>query len=262
MNPQVLKNRVIAITRPEGQATKLNKLVIDAGGTPVAYPLIAIAALENYSVFESTLPQLHEYDWAIFISSNAVQNAMPRLLAKVQAIPEHLKFAAIGPVTAGELMEFGVADVLTPKTRFDSEALLALPEMQEVAGQRIMIFRGVGGREVLADTLKERGATVAFAESYRRINPQTDVTSLTRLWQNKQLDAIVVTSSEAMRHLLELAGLQPAGEPPCWLQDVVLCVNHARIAEPALELGLKVFIAQAPGDDAMLQCLATAFDKP
>ena len=267
MNPPVLHNRFIAITRPEGQATRLSKLVADAGGTPVAYPLIAIAALEDYGLFENTLAQLHEYDWAIFISSNAVQNAMPRLLAKIPDIPAKLRFAAIGPVTAAELKEFGIADVLTPKTRFDSEALLALPEMQAMAGQRVMIFRGIGGREVLADTLKERGATVAFAESYRRINPQTDVTTLTRLWQNKQLHAIVVTSSEAMRHLLELAGITqadnaaPAGEAPAWLHDVVLCVNHARIAEPALELGLKVAIAQAPGDDAMLQCLATALGK-
>ena len=267
MNPLALNNRVIAITRPAGQATKLSKLVSDAGGRPVAYPLIAIAPLEDYSAFEDMLAQLHGYDWAIFISSNAVQNAMPRLLSKLHATPPNLKFAAIGPVTAAELKEFGITDVLTPTTRFDSEALLALPEMQETAGQRVLIFRGVGGREVLADTLKERGATVAFAESYRRINPQTDATTLTRLWQNKQLDAVVVTSSEAMRHLLELAGITqadkalPGNELPVWLHDVVLCVNHARIAEPALELGLKVAIAQAPGDDAMLQCLTTALDK-
>jgi len=268
MSLQALNNRVIVITRPEGQATKLSSLVTEAGGRPASFPLIAIAPLQDYTAFEDMLAQLHSYDWAIFISSNAVQNAMPRLLGKQHAIPPNLKFAAIGPVTAGQLMEFGVPDVLTPQTRFDSEALLALPEMQNITGQRFLIFRGLGGREVLADTLKERGAIVEFAESYRRINPQTDVTTLIRLWQNKQLDAIVVTSSEAMRHLLELAGVnllarsQAAGVPPDWLNDAVLCVNHARIAETAAKFGLRVAIADAPGDEAMLQCLVKAFNSP
>jgi uroporphyrinogen-III synthase len=113
-----------------------------------------------------------------------------------------------------------------------------------------MIFRGVGGRDVLAETLKSRGAKVIFAESYQRINPQINTTLLDQLWQHGKLDALVVTSSEAMRHLLHLAVNAE------WLQHVTLCVNHARIAELPQQHGLKVRVANAPGDEAMLTCLS------
>jgi len=247
----------IAITRPTGQAGKLTELIKTAGGKPFAFPLIAIAPLEDYSAFDQQLSELEKDDWAIFISSNAVQNSMPRLLQH-NAIPASLKFAAIGPVTAAELAAFSVAEVLTPQQRFDSEALLALPEMQNVAGKRFLIFRGVGGREVLADTLKARGAIVRFAECYRRINPQTDTKVLATMWQNKQLHALVVTSSEAMRNLLVLAAQD---DDASWIKQLVICVNHERIAEEARQHGLHAAVAEAPGDVAMLNCLIAALQQ-
>jgi uroporphyrinogen-III synthase len=246
----------IAITRPAGQANKLTESILAAGGKPFLFPLIAIAPLNDYSTFEQKLTDLPNYNWAIFISSNAVQNAMPRLLDKLGDIPKHLKFAAIGPTTASELAAFGVKNTLIPQHRFDSEALLALPEMQHSVNKRIMIFRGVGGRELLADTLKSRGATVDFAECYQRINPQIHANTLAIMWQNKQLNAIVVTSSEAMRHLLDMTDNGRAD----WIKNIVLCVNHARIAEVPQQLGLLVAIAEAPGDEAMLQCLSSALN--
>ena len=116
-------------------------------------------------------------------------------------------------------------------------------------GKKVMIVRGVGGREVLADTLKARGASVTFAECYQRINPQTNCDVLQQAWQNQQLHAIVVTSTEAMRHLLDLAGNS------AWLKKVTICVNHARIAETALQAGLKVCVTESVGDEQMLACL-------
>ena len=244
----------IAITRPAGQAAKLAELIAEQGGKPILFPLIAIAPLDDYSAFEQKLTGLEQYDWAIFISSNAVQNAMPRLLDKLGHIPGNLRFAAIGPMTAAELEKFGVTNTLTPHGRFDSESLLALPDMQAVANKNIMIFRGIGGRDVLADTLKMRGALVDFAECYQRVNPQTSAGALSELWQNEQVQAVVVTSSEAMRHLLDIADDGKA----LWIKNVTLCVNHARIAELPQQLGLKVAVADAPGDEAMLQCLIKA----
>jgi uroporphyrinogen-III synthase len=122
--------------------------------------------------------------------------------------------------------------------------------MNEVANEKVIIFRGVGGRDVLAETLKARGANVIFAECYCRINPQIDTQPLNILWQQGQLDAVIVTSSEAMRNLLDMAGESE------WLRHVALCVNHARIAELPLLFGFKVLVTNAPGDDAMIQCLS------
>ena len=244
----------IAVTRPIDQAQHLCLAIEQQAGTAFLFPLIAIAPLDDYRAFEQTLSQLESASWAIFISTNAVDNAMPRIIQKFATVPENVKFAAIGHQTAKQLGLYGVHNVLVPHTRFDSESLLALPEMRDVADQTVMIFRGVGGREVLADTLKARGARLIFAESYRRVNPQTSCAALESLWQKQQLHAIVVTSSEAMRHLLQMTH-NGSDE---WIRSIHICVNHARIAEEADALALNalnVHIADAPGDEAILVCL-------
>ncbi|MDO9366284.1 MAG: uroporphyrinogen-III synthase [Methylotenera sp.] len=246
----LLKGLHVAVTRPVDQAQSLCEAIANHGGTAISFPLIAVAPLADYQVFEQQLNQLETTDWAIFISSNAVDYAMPRLLKKFGHVPENLEFAAIGHQTAKQLSLYGVHHVLIPHTRFDSETLLALSEMQNVAGLTVAIFRGVGGRELMAETLKSRGANVYFAESYCRINPQTDTQILGEQWRQGQLDAIIITSSEAMRYLLQMA------KGSVWLPHVTLCVNHERIAELPKQLGLKVIVANAPGDDAMLQCLS------
>jgi uroporphyrinogen-III synthase len=192
---------------------------------------------------------LPQCGWIVFISSNAVQQGMPRILAHFPRLPDTLRVAAIGPATAQELGRYGVEHVLTPANRFDSESLLALPELQDMRRQRVVIVRGVGGRELLAETLRERGAEVAFAECYQRVNPQHEASMLAELWQNGRLHAVVVTSSEALRNLLQLAQEAP------WLKGTLVCVNHARIAEAAQARGLQTVLAEAPGDAAMLQCL-------
>jgi uroporphyrinogen-III synthase len=259
-----LENIGIAITRPIEQAKKLAALISEAGGMPIFFPLIEITPLADYSQFERVISEIKTYDWAIFISSNAVQNGMPRLIK--QGIPPNLKFAAIGPVTASELQSFGAKLVLTPlshvqhgdenKVRFDSESLLALPEMQDVKDKKILIVRGVGGRDVLAETLKARGAQVTFAECYQRINPQTNCDLLAQLYVEKKLHGIVVTSSEAIRHLLDLAGTVE------WLRNITLFVNHARIAEEISTKNLNLKIANTAGDEAMFNLIKLSAQLP
>lgn len=247
---QLLQDLHIAVTRPLDQAHSLCNAIEQHGGIAIAFPLLAISGLENYQRFEQQITQLADTDWAIFISSNAVDFAMPRVLKKYGQLPEQLRFAAIGQQTAHALSRYGVNKVLIPQGRYDSETLLALPEMQNVSGKTIAIFRGVGGRELMAETLKARGAHVYFAESYQRINPQNNTELLNAQWQQNKLDAVIVTSSEAMRYLLKMA------ENETWLRHITLCVNHERIAEQPRQLGLKVLVAEAPGDEAMLQCLS------
>ncbi|MFT7228817.1 MAG: uroporphyrinogen-III synthase [Methylophilaceae bacterium] len=243
----LLANIGVAITRPSNQAKKLTQLIKAAGGNVIPFPLIEIIALDDVTQFEQIITDINDYDWMLFISSNAVQNSMPRLIK--QGIPKHLKFAAIGPTTAETLKDFGINEVLVPKDRFDSESLLSLPTMQDMQGKRVMLVRGIGGRDVLANTLTQRGAQVTFAECYQRINPQTNCDALAKAFTKQQLQRIVVTSSEAMRYLLTMAGDTE------WLKQVTLCVNHARVAEEPLKIGLTVKVAHGSGDDAMLAIL-------
>lgn len=249
-----LANRGIVITRPLDQAQTLANLVRQAGGEPILFPLLEIVPVRDFSNFDAVIDRLDAFDWAIFISSNAVQHGMSRLLTQ-RRLPQGLRYATVGPVTAAQLAGFGVHEVLTPADRFDSESLLNLPDMQAVAGKRCVIFRGVGGRDLLAKTLVERGAEVAFAECYQRINPSIDPQPLASLWDSNRLHAMVVTSSEALRNLLHLA----AGA--AWLKATPIFVNHPRIAETAEAQGLRAITAGTPGDAGMLATLEMYFEK-
>ncbi len=242
----------IVITRPSDQALTLTDLVRRSGGKPILFPLLEIVPLQDYSAFDTVIDALDGCSWAIFISSNAVQHGMSRLVAR-RGLPQGMRYAAVGPITAAELKGFGVHEVLMPADRFDSESLLNLPEMQAVSGMRCVIFRGVGGRDLLAKTLMARGAEVVFAECYRRTNPNCDQEALAKLQGDGHLQAIVVTSSEALRNLLDLAG------DSAWLKTTPIFVNHSRIAEAAIDRGFTAITASAPGDPGMLETLEAYF---
>lgn len=242
-----LAGRTIAVTRPPEQATKLTAAIEAAGGVVISFPLLDIQALPDLSGFHHAITPLAQFDWVIFISSNAVQHGMP--LLKQVGVPPGLKFAAIGPTTAASLHGFGITQVLTPQERFDSESLLALDAFHNMQGQRVLIVRGVGGREVLAETLKQRGAEVVFGECYRRVNPQSSAQLLAQAYDEGKLHGIVITSSEALRFLLDL------GQSAPWLQGTPLFVNHARIAEQAQAAGLTAYCSGVSGDVAMLDLL-------
>ena len=238
-------------TRPRDQSDNLARLIELHGGTPIVFPLIEVVPIDDYTQFDHTIQNLDDYNLAIFISTNAVQYAMPRILNYFPVLPKSMNLAAIGPMTANKLNEFGIQNIIVPTMRFDSESLLALPEMQNLTNKRIIIVRGLGGRELLANRVEEQGAIVDFAECYKRINPQKDKDTLFVMWQNKKLDALVVTSSEAMRNLLDLLPLKSNA----WLKEIILFVNNARIAEQPGVSGLNIFVAGAPGDESMVECL-------
>lgn len=243
----------IALTRPPEQAATLSRAILAAGGQVLSFPLLDIVALEDDSTCLQAMTPVAQFDWVVFISSNAVAHGMP--LLQQQGYPDRVGFAAIGPTTAAALVARGVARVLVPQARYDSESLLALPELQNMQGKRVLIVRGVGGRELLAETLRQRGAVVVCAECYRRVNPQTSSAPLQQAQSAGNLHGIVVTSSEALRHLWALAGAAD------WLKSIPLFVNHARIAEEAARLGLQTVTAHAPGDMEMLDVLSRYFNK-
>jgi uroporphyrinogen-III synthase len=144
------------------------------------------------------------------------------------------------------LAAHGIDSCIAPRERFDSEALLALPELAcgRVAGRRIAIFRGDGGRELLADTLRERGATVDCIACYRRSGPPHGVAPLLAAWRAGRQDALAVSSSEGLRYLYD--GLDDEGRR--FLAATPVFVPHARIAENARALGLGRVIETAAAD--------------
>jgi len=144
---------------------------------------------------------------------------------------------------------------LVPAHRFNSEALLALDELQDMHGKRVVILRGNGGREHLHDTLLERGAEVDYVEVYRRACPDIDPQFMRSLLQPGMLDVVTVTSNETLQNLFAMAGQE--GQP--LLRTLPLVVVSERQAQLAQELGFEhaAIVAENAGDAALIEALKT-----
>ena len=235
----------IIITRPREQAASLAQRIEQAGGVPVLFPLLEISPPADGQALCDAVARLAGFDLAVFVSPNAVRYGMQAIRA-AGTLPPQLKIAAVGQGSARALRELGVEQVIAPQQRFDSEALLALPALQQMAGRRVAIFRGEAGRELLGDTLRERGAVVEYIACYRRSRPQQDMSGFDR-----NADAVIVTSSEAMGYLREM--LDEAGR--AHFADVPLFVPHPRIAEAARRHGWREVMQTKAGDDGLLSGL-------
>lgn len=249
-----LEGRHIVITRPAGQAAHLAEALADLGAKPVLFPVLAIFDVEDTRPLQEAAIRLDGFDWACFVSPNAVEKSLSVVLSK-RPWPKHLRAATVGKSSEQALARFGVVDVVAPRDRFDSEALLDLPDLQNVAGKRVVIFRGDGGRELLGDTLRQRGAEVEYVACYRRAKPDLDPAPLLKLWNEGRLDAVTVTSSEGLRNLVEMVG--KLGQT--WLKKTPLFVPHQRIAGVARALGCHDVILTGPGDDGLLAGLVEHF---
>lgn len=253
MCPQAsLAGKTIVVTRPLAQAAPLAEAIAALGGQPLVFPLLEISPAADPQPLQAAAARIGDYRLAIFISPNAVDYALPAILQH-GPWPAGLIPAAVGQGTVKVLAAQGVTGCIAPSERFDSESLLALPALaaERVAGRRIAIFRGDGGRELLADTLRERGATVDCIPCYRRSGPSQGVLPLLDSWRKGTLAALTVSSSEGLRYLFDLLD----AEGRVFLAHTPVFVPHARIAENARALGLRRVELTAPADAGILDAL-------
>jgi len=239
----------VLVTRPVHQAARLCALVEAHGGRPVRFPALEIQDPLDPGAAEDLLRAANAFDLVLFVSANAVERAAPHL-------PRPLRPAlgGVGDGTARALRAHGLDPTVLPTTSADSEGLLALPALQAVRGRRILIIRGAGGRPLLGDGLRARGAEVHYAEVYRRALPEVDVTPLIAGWR-QEVRVVVATSREVLDNLVTLLGA--AGRP--LLEETPLVVVNERMAAHARTLGIRrVIVAAGPGDEALVRAACAA----
>jgi uroporphyrinogen-III synthase len=254
-----LAGRAVLVTRPAGMAAQLVAFLRAEGGEAVLLPAIEILPPDDAVKLDAAIDRLEGFDIAIFISPTAVAEANAAVRAR-RDWPARLRCAAVGSGTAAALRRIGMADVIAPQGRGDSEALTALPELAEVTGRRIVIFRGQGGRGALRETLVARGARVEYAECYRRALPRADAGPLIERWSQGRIDAVSITSAEALGNLLALLGAAGVSGPAL-LRETPVFVPHPRVGEAARKLGVARVILTGAGDRALTQALAAFFAK-
>jgi len=241
------KNRWIVITRPEHQAGRLIQKLEAAGANIIPFPLLEIIKPDSAPLVQQQLNNLAPFDTAIFISPNAVTRALT-FIDKTQL--NSLKIAAVGRKTALSLRKHGISVDYFPQSLFNSEALLALKPMQQVQQQQIIIFRGQAGRDVLRDTLQQRGAEVTYANVYARRCPVDDIELLKQHYYQHKLDIIVLTSGASLQSLLRLANNE------LWLTQIPLLVGSQRIKQKfQQQFTGKIWVAPDPSDETIYEYL-------
>ncbi|MDD1621961.1 MAG: uroporphyrinogen-III synthase [Methylococcaceae bacterium] len=240
----------ILVTRPAAQADKLCNLIELHEGKALRFPTLEIIEEhpEPQSLERATLS-----DWLIFTSTNAVDFAIKAFGGKMPHSHKR-QIAAVGQATATALRQAGWRVDCAPTTEFSSEGLLAEAPLKDVAGKICFIVRGVGGREKLAETLRSRGALVAYLEVYSRRRPEVDNSELTACLAARQLGATTITSAEALQNLLAM--LDEAAL--VLLRMAPLVVVSDRIGQTAQQYGFKqIAVSRQPTDAAILETLTT-----
>lgn len=252
-NEGILNGVTVLVTRPEGQGETLCALIEAAGGRAVSLPVIAIRTLDDPERRAQLEAAVAGCDAFIFVSRNAVGAVLALLPDLASRLADRL-VCATGAGTRQALQEAGVRRVMHTEAAGASEALLEQPELaaERVAGMRIALVRGEGGRELLPEELARRGAVVRRIEVYRRERPPLAVGTMNSLWQDSRPDVIVITSVTGLHHLIELTPVewQPA------LYSTPLAVIGERIGTAAREAGFTGAVAVA--DRATDEALARA----
>jgi uroporphyrinogen-III synthase len=239
----------VVVTRPAAQAVRFLELAHAAGATCIPYPTLQI---ERIALDDATRARLQgrTWDWAIFTSANAVESALeqyPTPLARRQV--------AVGRATARMLEQHGIKVDARPDSA-TSEGLLELPDFAELAGRGVLLVKGSGGRELLRDALRARGAEVLELEVYRRsVTPPTEAAAarLHLALSSPGPLVVAVTSAEVLQSLLDHVG----GDDGARLRSRTLLVPGPRVAAAAARLGWTgpVVEAATAEDEAMLAAL-------
>lgn len=245
------------VTRPAAQAAPLCERLTAAGAMVWKLPAMAIEPLGHATGHRAAVGPLDHFRWIIFVSANAVTHGAFLLEAQPNGNRARPEVLAIGPATAQALLAAGHAVALPPGGSYDSETLLAAPELQQVKDERILIVRGEGGREHLAQSLQARGATVHYANVYRRVLPPTTALLVEQVALAEQalasgaLQVVTATSSELLDNTLRLFP-----DASC-LGKVAWLAGSRRIGQRVRELGFQgpLVVADQPDDAGLVGAL-------
>jgi len=259
MAASALAGRRIVVTRPSHLASELLARLAAAGAETLLLPVLSIvpASVAALAHARGHFQHLDSFDILIFISRNAVEYGLPLLRQSGGRIGAQ-QLLAVGQGSARSLEEAGLQAPLYPRGGSASDGLLELPVLQSerVRGRRVCIVRGEGGRELLADTLRQRGAEVSYAEVYQRVPAEGDPTPLLEALRADKVDCIIITSGEGLGNLSAMitADLQAV------FRRTPLLVPGERLRQLAQQQGHShVWMAPGADDETLMQVLRQRF---
>lgn len=211
----------VLVTRSAQQAGQLSQKLKALRAEVIEVPVISIGPPPSWNELDATLRNCDQYDWIVFVSVNAVEYCLPRLVevGKTIADLQQCKIAAIGPATSKSLQERGLQPDFVP-SKFVAESVIAeFPGYPNLHGKKILWPRTNVGRTLIVDKLREAGAAVDMVQAYQTSEPENKehlADHLLSLLQDRSIDAITLASSQTTVNLskLLLLGLERAGHNP------------------------------------------------
>src|SRR5215510_3478392 len=205
VSSDALKGKRILITRARSQALSLAQRIESLGGEVVEFPTIEIKPPESYESLDEAIKQITSYDWLIFTSVNGVDQFLNRFekLEKCIADLAGIEVGAIGPETARRLTAAQIRLSLVPK-QYQAEGILVELLSKNLYGKRVLIPRAAKARNILPETLRQRGARVDVVEAYQTVLPQADIAALCKLLRGGNIDVLTFTSSSTATNFAAL----------------------------------------------------------
>ena len=243
----------ILVTRPSPAGEALVSRLRALGRVAFHSPLIDFAPGNQLASLPNLLSSLNQQDLVFLLSQPAVSHADRALRQSATNWPDTVNYFAIGRTTGLIFHRVSSLPVLYPQDGETSETLLNLPALQRIQGKKALILRGNGGRELLAETLTERGVDVTYCECYQRSPVYYDASEQSALWQRAGVDTLVVTSGEMLQQLYQLV---PDYYRNSWLLRCNLVVVSERLAALARQLGWSAIrVAENADNDALIRAL-------
>ncbi|MFD2179190.1 uroporphyrinogen-III synthase [Veronia pacifica] len=222
----------IAVVRPAPESEALVKELEKAGLSALSAPMLTFTSGDALPILTKTLNRLPADSIVIVISRRAVEFSCQQLQKDKAEWRDDLTYIAVGERTASYWEELADVSAHTP-LREDSEGLLTLPQLQHPDGKDIVILRADTGRELLSQTLQQRGANVCYLAVYRRNWSDEQYLSALDEWAAAQVDTLVVSSGEQLTLLFK--GVSDNHRH--WLQRCHILVPSRRVYNLAKEIG-------------------------
>ena len=243
----------VLLTRSDADNQRLASKLARLGISALSVPLLRIDALDETPEQQRLILDIDRYQAVMVVSPVAARLGLERLDACWPQLPEGINWFAVGETTASVLRTYGI-QVHTPKEGQDSEALLRLPIWDQLLARpdlKVLVWRGVGGREHLADHVRAAGGQVDYLELYRREPPDGLAAAL---YSASQADVrgIVLASGQGLEYWHTAAGKHWAKQSTwrCW-------VPSQRVAERAQTLGCNdIIVCEGADDSAVLAAIA------
>lgn len=242
----------ILVARPSPSGEALVEQLRHSGLRAIHVPLIQFKPGRDLEKLPGLIANTLPGTLVLLLSQRVLEYLAPVMLAQKTDWPEHLTYFAIGKTTALRFCHLSNLSAQYPQGREISETLLELPQLHSLQNKTILILRGNGGRELLAQTLSQRGADVRLYECYQRCALQYDGTILCADWIRNGINTLVITSGEMLKQLYELVPVHYHD----WLMDCRLVVVSERLAVRARELGWKsIQVADNADNNSLMRAL-------